>query len=170
VRVARAELDGVRPDDVGVLERARGAEDVAQGERGVNLRRLRCSAFRPIARDDAVKDRQLSPRQREASRRSTSGKEAVSTLARSARMLSGLWITVPSGTPTARQRYAGVMAARVVLTFRELAEAFEDAPPPTEDDVSITNDGRRLDTFEKAKAYLDELNASLAAERGAGKG
>jgi hypothetical protein len=51
-----------------------------------------------------------------------------------------------------------------------VAEAFEHAPEPTEDDVCITHDGRRLDSPEKVRAFLDELNASLAAERAAGRG
>ncbi len=62
------------------------------------------------------------------------------------------------------------MAAQWVRTFREVAEAFEHAPPPSEDDVCITNDGRRLDSPEKVRAFLDELNASVAAERAAAKG
>jgi hypothetical protein len=57
------------------------------------------------------------------------------------------------------------VAAQVVRTFREMAEAFEHAPPPTDDDVCITRDGRRLDSPEKVRAFLDELNASVAAER-----
>jgi hypothetical protein len=43
----------------------------------------------------------------------------------------------------------------------------EDAPPPTDDDVPITRDGRRLDSPEKVRAWLDDLNQSLQAERDA---
>lgn len=64
----------------------------------------------------------------------------------------------------------GDVATRWVRTFQEVAEAFEHAPEPTEDDVCITHDGRRLDSPEKVRAFLDELNASLAAERAAGRG
>jgi hypothetical protein len=68
------------------------------------------------------------------------------------------------------RRYHGGVAAQLVRTFREMAEAFEHAPPPTDDDVCITLDGRRLDSPEKVRAFLDELNASVAAERAAAKG
>ena len=46
----------------------------------------------------------------------------------------------------------------------------DNAPPPTDDDVCITRDGRRLDSPEKVRAFLDELNTSVAAERAAAKG
>jgi hypothetical protein len=67
-------------------------------------------------------------------------------------------------------RYYEGVAAQLVRTFREMAEAFEHASPPTDDDVCITRDGRRLDSPEKVRAFLDELNASVAAERAAAKG
>lgn len=57
----------------------------------------------------------------------------------------------------------------MVQTFHEMAGAFEHAPPPTEDDVCITRDVRRLDSPEKVRAFLDELNASVAADRAAGR-
>ncbi|MDA8072573.1 MAG: hypothetical protein M0Z40_08165 [Actinomycetota bacterium] len=60
-----------------------------------------------------------------------------------------------------RQRQCG---AEPVLTFEEWAEAMRTAPPPTADDVSITWDGRALDTREKWLAFLKEI----AAERAAG--
>ena len=34
--------------------------------------------------------------------------------------------------------------------------------PPTDDDVSITRDGRRLDTPAKVIAFLDEINSQRA--------
>ena len=74
------------------------------------------------------------------------------------------------GAPKGWWRYPGDVATRWVRTFQEVAEAFEHAPEPTEDDVCITHDGRRLDSPEKVRAFLDELNASLAAERGADRG
>ena len=48
-----------------------------------------------------------------------------------------------------------------VLTWEEWGEMTRDLPPPTDDDVSITKDGRRLDTKEK----VIEFFAELAAER-----
>jgi hypothetical protein len=53
-----------------------------------------------------------------------------------------------------------------VLTLGELIESARTARPPTPDDVSVTIDGRRLDTREKVLAWIDELNAARAAERG----
>jgi len=41
-----------------------------------------------------------------------------------------------------------------------LAADLADALPPTSDDVSITSDGRRLDTAEKVIAWVHELNAA----------
>lgn len=38
-------------------------------------------------------------------------------------------------------------------------------PPPTDDDVSITKDGRRLDSKEKVLAFLAELELEREAER-----
>ena len=35
--------------------------------------------------------------------------------------------------------------------------------PPTDDEVPITADGRRLDTPEKVIAFLEEINAERAA-------
>jgi hypothetical protein len=36
--------------------------------------------------------------------------------------------------------------------------------PPTDDDVPITRDGRRLDTPDKVIAFLEEINARRDAE------
>jgi len=36
--------------------------------------------------------------------------------------------------------------------------------PPTDDDVPITLDGRRLDTPEKVIAFLEEINERRAAD------
>jgi len=47
-----------------------------------------------------------------------------------------------------------------VLTFEELAVSVRSDPPPTSDDVSITWDGRRLDTKEKVLSFLAELEAA----------
>jgi hypothetical protein len=51
-----------------------------------------------------------------------------------------------------------------VLTFEELADAVRSSPPPTTDDVSITWDGRRLDSKEKVLSFLAELE--VARENG----
>jgi hypothetical protein len=49
---------------------------------------------------------------------------------------------------------------RVVRWSREqIREMFSGLPPPTSDDVPITRDGRRLDSAEKVRAFLDELNS-----------
>jgi hypothetical protein len=49
------------------------------------------------------------------------------------------------------------MAAQPVMTAEELAEAMQHAPPPSEDDVTILPDGRRIDSRESAVAWLAEL-------------
>ncbi len=46
----------------------------------------------------------------------------------------------------------------------DIAELTADMRPPTDDDVPIALDGRRLDTPEKVLAYLEEINAQRAAE------
>jgi hypothetical protein len=58
----------------------------------------------------------------------------------------------------------GIVAAQPVMTAVELIERMHDAAPPTEDDVPVTFDGRRLDSPEAVSAWL----ADLAARRGAG--
>lgn len=50
-----------------------------------------------------------------------------------------------------------------VLTAEEFNEMLRDAPPPTPDDVSITTDGRRLDTKEAVLAFVAELDADRAS-------
>jgi hypothetical protein len=54
-----------------------------------------------------------------------------------------------------------------VLTRKEFNEMLRDAPPPTTDDVSITNDGRRLDSKEAVLEYFAQLDTELAAETAA---
>ncbi|HVA43782.1 MAG TPA: hypothetical protein VNF50_09875 [Acidimicrobiales bacterium] len=56
------------------------------------------------------------------------------------------------------------MSARPVLTFEEWAAAMREAGPATADDVSITSDGRRLDSKEKVLAFLVEIEADRARE------
>jgi hypothetical protein len=53
-----------------------------------------------------------------------------------------------------------------VRTLGELVESARTGRPPTPDDVSVTLDGRHLDSREKVLAWADELNAARAAERG----
>lgn len=55
-----------------------------------------------------------------------------------------------------------------VLTRDEWNEMARNALPPTPDDVSITRDGRRLDTAEKVIEFFAELEAERQAEREAG--
>lgn len=52
-----------------------------------------------------------------------------------------------------------------VFTRREFNEMLRDAPPPTDDDVSITVDGRRLDSKEAVLAFIAELDAARNAAR-----
>lgn len=51
------------------------------------------------------------------------------------------------------------------LTFEELDKAVRAAPPRTSDDVSVTMDGRRLDTKEKVLAFLAEVEADRPVDR-----
>ena len=55
----------------------------------------------------------------------------------------------------------------IVRSWRT-AKEIAGTTPPTDDDVSITADGRRLDTPEKLIAFIDEINAQRAAEQPAG--
>jgi chaperone required for assembly of F1-ATPase len=50
-----------------------------------------------------------------------------------------------------------------VWTAEEWAERMAQGGPPTADDVSITMDGRRLDTPAKVIAFVDELKQAAAA-------
>ena len=45
------------------------------------------------------------------------------------------------------------------------AKEIAGTSPPTDDDVSITLDGVRLDTPEKVIAFIDEINTQRAAEQ-----
>jgi hypothetical protein len=46
-----------------------------------------------------------------------------------------------------------------VLTREEFNAMFRDAPLPTDDDVSIASDGRRLDSREAVIAFFASLDA-----------
>lgn len=63
--------------------------------------------------------------------------------------------------------YAVLMAAQPVLTAEELIERVRHAPPPTEDDVTILWDGRRLDSREAVMGWLAEVEAKRAEEAAA---
>lgn len=49
------------------------------------------------------------------------------------------------------------------ITVAELQAALDDAEPPTADDVSITLDGRRLDSKDAILQWWAEVEAELAA-------
>ena len=51
--------------------------------------------------------------------------------------------------------------SRLKASYRpgELTELLADAEPPTADDVSLTEDGRRLDSAEAVIAFFDTLRA-----------
>jgi hypothetical protein len=55
------------------------------------------------------------------------------------------------------------MAAQPVMSLEELAERLRTAPPPTDDDVSVLWDGRRIDSREAALQWLEELALKRAA-------
>lgn len=56
------------------------------------------------------------------------------------------------------------MSGRVLpLSAEEFAERVAQAAPSTADDVSITRDGRRLDTKEAVVAWLAEVEADRDA-------
>lgn len=50
----------------------------------------------------------------------------------------------------------------------ELDELFADAAAPSADDVSVTNDGRRLDSAEKVVAFFEQMKAERLHTSGAG--
>jgi len=56
------------------------------------------------------------------------------------------------------------MAAEPVMSAEELFERVRYAPPPTDDDVTILWDGRRLDSKEKVLEWLAEVEAVRAEE------
>ena len=56
-----------------------------------------------------------------------------------------------------------VADAQPTRSFDELVDLVRHGPPPTADDVSITMDGRRLDTKDKVLAFLAEIEAERAA-------
>jgi hypothetical protein len=70
----------------------------------------------------------------------------------------------PPGHPWASASYDERVAAPV-KSIEELQERVDMyARPRTADDVSITSDGRRLDTKEKVLEFLEELARERAAD------
>jgi len=69
--------------------------------------------------------------------------------------------------PDRRHKASGtlddVADTQPILSFDELIEAVCHAPPATPDDVTITMDGRRLDTKDKVLAFLAEIETERAA-------
>ena len=61
------------------------------------------------------------------------------------------------------RRYDEGVAAKPVLTSEELAVALREAAPPTDDDVTVLRDGRRIDSREAALAWLEQLAAKRVA-------
>lgn len=57
--------------------------------------------------------------------------------------------------------------AHSVRSLKELHEDVRQAGPATPDDVTVLNDGRRLDSKEKVLAWLREIEADRAAGRSA---
>lgn len=51
------------------------------------------------------------------------------------------------------------------VNWDELKAKMEAGGPPTDDDVSITTDGRRLDSKEAVLEFLAELEAEREADR-----
>ena len=47
---------------------------------------------------------------------------------------------------------------RPTLTLDQLAQGLRHAGPPSADDVTITSDGRRIDSRDKALAWVEEMN------------
>ncbi len=60
------------------------------------------------------------------------------------------------------------MAAQPVMTAEEWLERMRHAAPPTDDDVTILWDGRRLDSREAVMEWVDEVAAKRSEESAAG--
>jgi hypothetical protein len=61
------------------------------------------------------------------------------------------------------------MPAKLVRTLHEMLAEMEAGPPPTPDDVCVAADGTRLDTPEKVRAWIDEVNIARLAAQGRGE-
>jgi hypothetical protein len=60
--------------------------------------------------------------------------------------------------------YSGDVVAKRAKTIVEWAERMRSAGPPTEDDVTVLLDGRRLDSRETVEAWLKEVEAIRVLE------
>ena len=60
-------------------------------------------------------------------------------------------------------------ASPVVLSGEEWVEKMKSALPPTDDDVTILADGRRIDSKEKALAWLAEIEVERQRLRAGGE-
>jgi len=60
--------------------------------------------------------------------------------------------------------YYGDVIRQRAKTVAEWAERMHSAEPPTEDDVTVLRDGRRLDSKESVEAWLKEVEALRVLE------
>ena len=60
--------------------------------------------------------------------------------------------------------YYGDVIRQRANTVAEWAERMHSAEPPTEDDVTVLLDGRRLDSKESVEAWLKEVEALRVLE------
>jgi hypothetical protein len=60
--------------------------------------------------------------------------------------------------------YNELVVAQRAKTIVEWAERMRSAGPPTEDDVTVLIDGRRLNSRETVEAWLDEIEAIRESE------
>lgn len=56
------------------------------------------------------------------------------------------------------------MAPEPIMTAEEWLEGMRHAPPPAPDDVTVTSDGRRLDSREAVIEWLAEVDRARSAE------
>jgi hypothetical protein len=66
---------------------------------------------------------------------------------------------MPSLQKFAEHSYTRIVTMSAVKTVGELAERMRSAGPPSEDDVTILLDGRRIDSKEAAEQWLAEVDA-----------
>jgi hypothetical protein len=64
-----------------------------------------------------------------------------------------------SASPQVTLPYNGSVVKQRAKTVVEWAERMSSAAPPTEDDVTVLLDGRRLDSRESVEAWLTEVDA-----------
>jgi hypothetical protein len=82
-------------------------------------------------------------------------------------MLAAHGLSVGHSRGVAQREYAERMPRlRDHYDEADLARLFDAAPPSTSDEVSITTDGRRLDSAEAVIAFFEELREERSAESG----